>query len=395
MNNEIDSDLYHSIVETKRIHPNWGRKKIAQHLECKEGCVRRVLNKYFKKELEEIFPSTTTPIEDLQVNRIKEELKNYKKKYVQSLKIIEDLQEQLSISDTLKNIAGVILPPTFEVLPKEPGKAVAITLAGDWHFDEVIDPNSINGVNQFNLEIGECRAHKYFQYVLRLLNMCRTESKIDTLVIGALGDFISGWIHDEFKSTNSLTPPEAIVKLFEVWSGGLEFLLEKGNIKEIIFVGCCGNHTRITDRMQAKQSHKKSYEWILYNFLAKWFSQEKYKNKIRFKLPTGYFNYLPILNKVIRFHHGDNIKYQGGVGGVHIPLRKAIAQWNKAKKADLDVMGHWHTRETSRDYVINGSLIGYNEYAEKIKADFEPPQQSFFLIHPRFGKTAEFPIVLE
>jgi hypothetical protein len=114
-----------------------------------------------------------------------------------------------------------------------------------------------------------------------------------------------------------------------------------------------------------------------------------------FRMPTGYFNYLDILGKSVRFHHGDGIMYRGGIGGVHIPLRKAIAQWNKARRVDLDVMGHWHTRETSKDYVINGSLIGYNEYAQGIKADFERPQQSFFIIHPRYGKTAEFPIILE
>ena len=48
--------------------------------------------------------------------------------------------------------------------------------------------------------------------------------------------------------------------------------------------------------------------------------------------------------------------HNAGIGGVHIPLRKAIAQWNKAKSADLDCMGHWHTRENSKDYCINDVL---------------------------------------
>jgi hypothetical protein len=42
-----------------------------------------------------------------------------------------------------------------------------------------------------------------------------------------------------------------------------------------------------------------------------------------------------------------------------------------------------------------GSLIGFNEYAIKIKARFQKPSQAFEIIHPRYGATARFPIVLE
>ena len=225
--------------------------------------------------------------------------------------------------------------------------------------------------------------------------MCRTQSKIDTLVLALLGDFISGWIHPDLIESSLLTPPEALLKVFELLVGGLKFLVDSGNFKELIIVGACGNHGRITNKPRYKQRVKKSYEYLLYEFLARYFANTPYNKVLKFKLPKGYFNWLTVYNKDIRFHHGDSVRYQGGIGGIHIPLRKAISQWNKAKHADLDVLGHWHTREASEDYVINGSLIGYNEFAEAIKADFRKPQQSFFLIHPSYGKTGEFAIALE
>lgn len=392
---KLNLDLCNSVVELKQLHPNWGRKKIADRLNCSEGQVRTILLKYKNGDLDLVVSEETTPEEDLNLQKYKKGVNTYRKKYMEALQRIQGLEEQLTFAEQLENIKKVIISTKFEVLPKESGEAVAVTLAGDWHIDEVVDSSAIGEINEYNLDIARDRAKRYFEYTLRLLKMCKSESKINTLVMGALGDFITGWIHEEYLSSNSMTPPEAIVELFELLSGGIKFLLDEGDIKQLIFVGVCGNHSRITKKSQSKNSPKKSFEWPVYNYLAKWFANSKYANRIKFKLPTGYFNYLTVLNKKIRFHHGDGIRYMGGVGGIHIPLRKAIAQWNKSNRVDLDVMGHWHTRETSRDYVLNGSLIGFNEYAERIKADFEPPQQSFFIIHPKFGKTAEFPIILE
>ena len=200
---------------------------------------------------------------------------------------------------------------------------------------------------------------------------------------------MSGWIHEDLISET--TPPEALLHTYEAMVSGIQFLLQHAGLQQILFVGACGNHGRITKYPQHKKSPEKNYEWLLYQFLMRRLGD----GKIKFLIPQGYFTRLTVYGREIRVHHGDKIRYQGGVGGIHIPLRKAIAQWNKARHADLDILGHWHTREVSRSYVMNGSLIGYNEFAQAIKADYEKPSQSFFLIHPKYGKTAEFPIVLD
>jgi len=128
--------------------------------------------------------------------------------------------------------------------------------------------------------------------------------------------------------------------------------------------------------------------------LAKWYANSKRKTKIKFILPEGYFNLITLYGRAIRLHHGSRVRYHGGVGGIHIPLRKAIAQWNRARHADLDILGHFHTRQVSQHFVANGSLIGWTELAEGSKFDFEHPLQCFFIIHSKNGKTAEFSIRL-
>ena len=74
------------------------------------------------------------------------------------------------------------------------------------------------------------------------------------------------------------------------------------------------------------------------------------------------------------------MSYWGGVGGLTIPVLKSIAQWDKAKRADLDIFGHWHTMIYHRKFIASGCLIGYNAYALRIKADFAEPSQTFAVI---------------
>jgi hypothetical protein len=95
----------------------------------------------------------------------------------------------------------------------------------------------------------------------------------------------------------------------------------------------------------------------------------------------------------VRLHHGHGLNYGGGVGGLTIPVNKAISQWNKGVKANLDVFGHFHTSLNFNNFVSNGSLIGYNAYALRIKADFEKPTQSFFLVNKKHNaKSIHTPI---
>lgn len=331
---------------------------------------------------------------DVQLRAAQKGLQEQKKKYRTALDQIAELNKELNQYQQLSKLSSVMIPQQWNIEQQVKGEVTAFALSSDWHIDEVVIPEEIGYINEYNAEIGRKRIKTYFQVVLNLLNMCRTKSVVKRLVMGLLGDAISGWIHEELMEASAMTPPEAVLLAFELYVEGLDFLLKNAELDEIDVVCCCGNHSRITKKNQIKKSHKKSYEWLMYQFLTKWYAM-KGEKRIKFKLPEGYFNWLTVYDYDIRFHHGNGIRYGGGVGGITIPLRKAIMQWNKARHADIDIMGHWHSRTTSGSYVINSSVIGYNEFAQFIKADYAPPEQAFFIIHPEFGKTAEFPIVLD
>lgn len=267
------------------------------------------------------------------------------------------------------------------------GESVAFAIASDWHVEETVEAKNVNGLNEFNLKIARQRSRAFFSKVVRLTEIQRAGTKVDTLVLAMLGDFMSGHIHEELAEENGLSPTETILWLQDELSAGLRLL--KKHFGRIILPCSFGNHGRCTKKPRHATGAKQSYEWMLYHVLKKEFPE------LEWQISDSYHNYLTVDGRVIRFHHGDGLKYQGGIGGLTIPVEKAIASWNKAITADLDVFGHWHQSQQNPKWISNSSLIGHNAYAIAIKAGFEPPSQTYFLMDKKRGRTITAPIFLE
>lgn len=208
-------------------------------------------------------------------------------------------------------------------------------------------------------------------------------------MLALLGDFLSGFIHEELVETNELTPTQTILWLTERVGRLIATIRAKGGFKRIVIPCSFGNHGRTTRKPRHATGAANSYEWMMYHILA-----ERYSDGIEWQIADAYHNFLAVYGRTIRLHHGDGLQYQGGIGGLTIPVEKAIASWNKARVADLDIFGHWHTQQQNPKWISNGSLIGYNAYSVAIKAPYEPPQQTFFLYTEKRGRTVTAPIFL-
>lgn len=276
---------------------------------------------------------------------------------------------------------------------KGKSESVAVALASDWHIEESIEPDSVNGLNEYNLDIAKTRVKKFFEQTVYLVDLMSHKTNIDTLVLALLGDMMSGYIHEELMESNHLSPVEAVIFLGKLLRDGIDFLKKECSVKDIILPCSYGNHGRSTQKRRISTGHKNSYEFLLYSFLA---ASYEHDPAVHFHVSKGYHNYLNVFGKyLIRFHHGDNIRYAGGVGGIAIPVNKAVAQWSRAKPAYLDCFGHFHQSLSGNRWICNGSLVGYNPYAISIKADYERPQQVFFVLEKDLGLTFTGPIFVE
>lgn len=267
--------------------------------------------------------------------------------------------------------------------------ATACLVLSDWHCEEEVDPAKVSGLNSFNLEEAEKRIGRTFDKCLLLLEDARHLATIKTMVVGLLGDFISGSIHDDLIECAQLSPLEACRFAQEHITSGLDALLSHGDLEEIVVVTAPGNHGRTTKKMRITTSAENSFEQNLYYSMQRQYRGEP---RIKWKIEPGYHNWLEIQGRQVRWHHGEGVKYAGGILGFALPANKAIAQWNRAKRSDLDVFGHHHQWANNWSWICNGSLIGYGPFSVSIKADYQPPLQTFFVMDREHGVTRVLPI---
>jgi hypothetical protein len=300
--------------------------------------------------------------------------------YAQALKENQSLEDALDFALSIQDP----VPAVISSRTKSPDEAAAVAVLSDWHLEERVDPEHVNGFNEYNPDIAEERIGNAFKNIRLLIDKERGMAKINTLVLAVIGDLITGYIHDELVESNWLSPTEAAMKAQSLMIGGIEMMLEDKKLRRIHVPCCYGNHGRTTQKRRVSTGAKNSYEWMMYHNAAQYFQNNK---RVTFDIASGIHAHADVLGYKLRFHHGDNIRYQGGVGGITIPMNKAIAAWNNQLRADYDVMGHYHQLQFTPHGAVNGSIIGYNAYAQSIKAVAEPPQQAMFLVAKDHGPT--------
>lgn len=356
-----------------RDNPSQTDAEIGTVLQRTEDSVRnkrKRIGKNFKKES----PKEVPKADDLTILKESRENKTFKKKYEETLIRLDERDKE--IETILKLDTGLDI---IKIEPKElnnGSESTAVALLSDWHFEETVHPSSVNGLNKFNTEIAKERVIYLFQTIVKFVKIHKEETTINNLILALLGDFISGGIHDDLKEGNEMQTIPAIMEVEKLIASGIKHILENTDVN-IIIPCSMGNHSRITEKQRVSTESGNSLELWMYCHLRDVFADNE---RVKFIINEGYHTYVKVYDYTLRFSHGHAIKYGGGIGGIFIPVFKAISQWNKGKFANLDLFGHFHQMKDGGNFITNGSLIGYNAFAVKIKADYEKPKQAFLLI---------------
>ena len=341
-----------------------------------------------KKNIVEEITDKDIILGDLNKRKDNAKVKELERKYNYLLNEYELSEKRF---DTLLNIKEDVDIFNIEpILASTKNEAIPIIQLSDWHFEEKVDPFTINGLNEYNLEIATYRWNKCIQNSLKLVHKERFSSNINQIVLWLGGDFITGYIHEELEEDNYLSPTEATRFAKEKIITAIKFYLEHGKFDKIIVPCNFGNHGRTNKKPRVSTAYKNSYEWMMYCDIADYFSNNK---KVEFIIPKGMFTYVNVMDYVCRFLHGDSVKYGGGIGGLTIPLIKAISRYDQQTLADYNFMGHYHQLwQATKNCIVNGSGIGYGAYAQRIGAGFEEPKQGFSLIDKKYGMTTKMEI---
>lgn len=276
------------------------------------------------------------------------------------------------------------------------GPGAPCVLASDWHYDEVVDPAQINGVNEYNREIANARIRQFVENTIDVLTQHMVRPEYPGIVLAMAGDMVSGEIHPELAATNEASSLVSVSELFAKLSWVVEqFAQAFGNV----FVPCVtGNHGRTTQKIWAKNRAYTSLDWLLYTFLAKRFEDDK---RVKFQVSAGPDLLFQVHATRFLLTHGDRLGRGGdGLIGFLGPVTRGDHK-RRTRNAAVDlpydslVAGHFHQYHPGPRAIINGSLIGFSEFAWTEGFAPEPPRQALWIVHPERGTTCHWPIFCE
>ena len=325
-----------------------------------------------------------------EVKRLEQELKLAQKESADSKKIKE------IIGDIASKTANMKPPKWMDSKPAMPHSSGIPTLfLSDLHWGENVRPSQINYVNQYNLQIARDRLKNCVDSAVDLLRIISPEMDYQGIVVALGGDMVSGDIHEELAESNELPTIPTVLDLLNALASAIGHLADCfGNV----FVPCVtGNHGRNTKKIRSKDRHHTSFDWLLFQLLARHFQDDK---RVTFFIPDGSDASYKVHNTKYVLTHGDQFRGGDGMIGALGPIirgdhRKRSRNGQIDLSYDVMICGHWHQYMHLTRLIVNGSLKGYDEYAYTNNFGFEQPQQALWLTHPKHGITFRMPVYVD
>lgn len=134
-----------------------------------------------------------------------------------------------------------------------------------------------------------------------------------------------------------------------------------------------GNHGRATLKAQIKDGWANSLETLLYRMLRE---GSRDLENVEWLIPRAEGLALEVHGRKIQIQHGTQIKSQGGIGGILVPLTRWAV---RAASADLYIFGHFHQAQFFDQVIVNGSLIGDSAYSKWLGLTYREPEQVWWM----------------
>ena len=304
------------------------------------------------------------------------------------------IAELETLADLATRLAEANPSPPRWLSPAKPksSHATLMLLQSDQHYDEVVNPAEMDGLNAYDRDIATLRLERWTRNVVKLARHYLGGVTYDGVVLMLGGDAFSGVIHDELKETNADVLFGSLLYWLEQQAASLGLLAEE--FGKVHVVGVPGNHPRLSRKPRMKLRARDNMDWLFCKLLEREFRTDK---RVTFQVPEAADAWFEVYGRGQLLTHGDQVSGGGGIGGIWPPImrlraRKAQVHMATGKPFDTLWMGHWHQLIPTPALVINGSLKGYDEYAKLNNFAPEPAQQAMAVITPENGITWQAPV---
>lgn len=304
---------------------------------------------------------------------------------------LEEVEKTLSLVETAE---GQSLQPPVWLAPVKPKKSAAtlVVMLSDTHFDEVVNPDEMEGLNAYNREIAVMRLERWTQNVIKLARHYLSGITYDGVVVILGGDIFTGDIHEELTLTNEDTMIGSLLFWSEQVAAAIDLLTAEFGKCHVTSV--VGNHGRTTRKPRMKQRVRTNFDWLIAKMIERHFSKDK---RVTFSIPESADSLIKIYNHGHLITHGDQVSGGGGIGGIYPPIMRMRARKQGRYLATGNSfstlwLGHWHQYISTPSMVVNGSMKGFDEYALLMGFGFEQPQQALAIITPEKNITFQAPV---
>lgn len=264
----------------------------------------------------------------------------------------------------------------------------------DAHAEELVRPEEMEGLAEYNWDIFTSRMDKTAEKTLELVNIMRQASNVDYLDIDCLGDWFVGKIlpHEEGYGT-SMTLPVAVPKVGQVFGRFLSGL--SAHFKKIRVNCLCGNHGRDSLKPAYKMTADRNWDMSVY-LIARGYTDNC--SNIEWNIPKSIMTIVDVMGWKCLLSHSMEVKMTHRTP--YYPIETTVDMEHKVRAGtDKDFhyvfMGHWHhTAVIDGTIVLCPSMIGANQFSRFKLHRRSMAEQLLCFFTKKHGLVTQWPIKL-
>ena len=299
--------------------------------------------------------------------------------------VIEEFKDLISPIKPLKN-------KNYKAKAKGDIEESAVLMLSDLHGDEVVEPQEVDYLEEFNFPIAVKRACHLVQEVSKWCNRSLQNFHFDKLYVFGLGDYTNGEIHRaENFFGDQLTADLALGELIGNMVSDLAT-----HFPEVVFCNVTGNHGRRSQKVEFDKRADNDNHDTLIARIAELHCRDL--DNVSFRFPDSLSQTVGVRGYNFHLTHGHG-------------KRQASEVWSRAQKAsqktnalhhgkiDYFCQGHYHTTGDVRvsggaSLLANGAFLATDQYSYQSLQECGVPSQTLFGVHANNGVTWRLPIDL-
>ncbi len=283
-----------------------------------------------------------------------------------------------------------VLPPIWEHREKAKIVEHCVLHLSDGHHDQVVRPEAVGGLEDYNFPISCVRAERLVDTVLDWTQKTLAPRfYFPTLWVLAYGDFTSGEIHRACERSyyrNQFRNCLAIGQLHALMLR--DFASSFENVNVLYLPGNHGRRTPKKDYLGAQDN---------WDFLVAEVARLHCREiaNIHFQIPDAWSANIDINGVGFNVSHGDDVKSNLSLPWYGMVRRQkgliALGAAAGNQRVRYYCVGHHHTASTLSDIdgelLINGAWLGTDPYAYNALAGYREPAQWLHGVTPKYGIT--------